>query len=134
LFLAAAGGGDMTSLLERLAPDVLYYGDSGGQGETTYIAPLFGREQVAELVRAQLERTVQMGASLRPIWVNGQPGMLACDADGGLVAVVAFDILDGQVQAIRVVANPDKLRHIGPISRTWHLRWRDQDDDQDEEN
>jgi RNA polymerase sigma-70 factor (ECF subfamily) len=134
LFLAAAGGGDMTSLLERLAPDVLFYGDSGGQGETTYIAPLFGREQVAELVRAQLERTVQMGASLRPIWVNGQPGMLACDADGGLVAVVAFDILDGQVQAIRVVANPDKLRHIGPISRTWHLRWRDQDDDQDEEN
>ena len=32
-------GGDMTSLLERLAPDVVFYGDSGGQGETTFIAP-----------------------------------------------------------------------------------------------
>ena len=26
------------------------------------------------------------------------------------------------MQAIRAVANPDKLRHLGPISRTWHLR------------
>ena len=127
LFLAAAGGGDMTSLLERLAPDVLFYGDSGGRGETTFIAPVFGRERVAEVVRFQVERTLRLGASLRAAWVNGQPGVLACDAGGGLIAVIAFDVLDGQVQAIRVVANPDKLRHIAPISRTWHLRWRDQD-------
>ena len=128
LFLAAASGGDMTSLLERLAPDVVFYGDSGGRGETTFIAPVFGRDQVAEVVRIQVERTLQLGASLRPTWVNGQPGVLACDADGGLIAVIAFDVLDGQVQAIRTVANPEKLRHIGPISRTWHLRWRDEED------
>ena len=125
LFLAAASGGDMTSLLERLAPDVVFYGDSGGRGETTFIAPVFGRDQVAEVVRIQVERTLQLGASLRPTWVNGQPGVLACDADGSLIAVIAFDVLDGQVQAIRAVANPEKLRHIGPVSRTWHLRWRD---------
>jgi RNA polymerase sigma-70 factor (TIGR02957 family) len=125
LFLAAAGGGDMTSLLERLSPDVVFYGDSGGRGETTFISPVFGRDQVAAVVRLQVERTLQLGASLRPTWVNGQPGVLACDADGGLIAVIAFDVLDGQVQAIRTVANPEKLRHIGPISRTWHLRWRD---------
>ena len=125
LFLAAASGGDMTSLLERLAPDVVFYGDSGGRGETTFIAPVFGRDQVAEVVRTQLERTLELGASLRPTWVNGQPGVLACDADGALIAVIAFDVLDGQVQAIRTVANPEKLRHIGPVSRTWHLRWRD---------
>ena len=35
LFLAAARGGDMSSLFERLAPDVLFYGDSGGLGEVT---------------------------------------------------------------------------------------------------
>ncbi len=126
LFLAAAGGGDMTSLLERLAPDVLFYGDSGGKGETTFIAPVYGRERVAEVVRIQVERTLQLGASLRPVRVNEQPGMLACDADGDLIAVIAFDVLDGQVQAIRAVANPEKLRHIGPVSRTWHLRWSDQ--------
>jgi RNA polymerase sigma-70 factor (TIGR02957 family) len=127
LFVAVAAGADMASLLDRLAPDVLFYGDSGGLGETTFIAPVFGRERVAELVHVQIERTVQLGASLRAAWVNGQPGVLAYDADGGLIAVIAFDVLDGQVQAIRAVANPDKLRHIGPISRTWHLRRREED-------
>jgi RNA polymerase sigma-70 factor (ECF subfamily) len=132
LFLAAAHGGDMTSLIERLAPDVLFYGDSGGLGEVTFIAPVFGREQVAELIRVQVERTLRLGASLRPATVNGRAGVLACDADGGLIAVIAFDMLDGQVQAIRVVANPEKLRHIGPVSRTWHLRWRDHDEENEE--
>jgi RNA polymerase sigma-70 factor (TIGR02957 family) len=126
LFLAAASGGDMTSLLERLAPDVLFYGDSGGMGEITFIAPVFGRDRVAEVVRVQVERTLRLGASLRPVWVNGQPGVLAVDADGDLIAVIAFDVLDGQVQAIRAVANPEKLRHLGPVSRTWHLRWREE--------
>ena len=126
LFLAAADGGDMTSLLERLAPDVLFYGDSGGKGEATFITPLYGREHVARLIRMQVRRTLQLGASLSAAWVNGQPGVLAHDTDGGLIAVIAFDMLDGQIQAIRVVANPEKLGHIGPISRSWHLRWSEQ--------
>jgi RNA polymerase sigma-70 factor (ECF subfamily) len=126
LFLAATDGGDMTSLLERLAPDVVFYGDSGGKGETTFIAPLYGREQVAKVIRIQVERTLQLGALLSPTWVNGQPGVLARDADGGLIAVIAFDVLDGRVQAIRAVANPEKLRHVGPLSQTWHQRWSEQ--------
>ena len=113
----------MTSLLERLAPDVLFYGDSGGKGEATFIAPLYGREHVAGLIRMQVRRTLQLGASLSAAWVNGQPGVLAHDTDGGLIAVIAFDVLDGQVLAIRTVANPEKLRHLGPISRAWHERW-----------
>ena len=128
LFLAAADGGDMTSLLERLAPDVLFYGDSGGKGEATFIAPLAGRDLVGQILRVQVERTLQLGAELTHAWVNGQPGLLARDADGGLIAVIAFDVLDGQIQAIRAVANPEKLSHIGPISRTWHLRWSEQEE------
>ncbi len=122
LFLAAARGGDMSSLFERLAPDVLFYGDSGGLGEITFIAPVAGRDRVAEVVRVQLARTIRLGAEVRAAWVNGQPGLLVSDADGGLIAVIALDVLDGQVQAIRTVANPDKLRHLGPVSRIWHLR------------
>jgi RNA polymerase sigma-70 factor (TIGR02957 family) len=123
LFLAAAGGGDMGALLERLAPDVLFYGDSGGMGEATFIAPVAGRDRVAELIRVQFERTLHLGAHLSAAWVNGQPGLLARDSEECLVAVIAFDVQDGQVRAIRTVANPEKLRHIGPVSRTWHLRW-----------
>jgi RNA polymerase sigma-70 factor (TIGR02957 family) len=122
LFLAAADGGDMTSLLERLAPDVVFYGDSGGKGETTFITPVIGRDQVAQVIRFSFERTLELGASLRPAWVNGQPGVLARDADGDLIAVIVFDVLGGQVLAIRTIANPEKLRHLGPISRAWHER------------
>jgi RNA polymerase sigma factor (sigma-70 family) len=128
LFLAAARGGDLSSLFERLAPDVLFFGDSGGLGEVTFIAPVAGRDRVAEVVRVQLTRTMELGASLRGAWVNGQPGLLARDADGGLIAVIALDVLDGQVQAIWTVANPAKLRHLGPVSRTWHLRWSEEDE------
>ncbi len=127
LFLAAADGGDLSRLLERLAPDVLFYGDSGGRGEVTFSAPLYGREPVAELIRLQVQRTLELGAVLMPAQVNGQPGMLARDADGDLIVVIALDVLDRQVQAIRVVANPDKLRHLGPVSRTWHLRGNEPD-------
>ena len=122
LFLAAARGGDMSRLFDRLAPDVLFYGDSGGLGEVTFVVPVAGRDRVAEVVRVQLARTIELGATLEKAWVNGQPGLLASDADGGLIAVIALDVLDGQVQAIRTVANPEKLRHLGPVSQTWHLR------------
>src|SRR5690348_5988624 len=129
LFLAAADGGDMASLLERLAPDVVSYGDSGGKGETTFIAPVFGRDQVAQVIRLSFERTLEVGASLHAVWVNGQPGVLARDADGDLIAVIVFDVLGGQVLAIRTVANPEKLRHLGPISRAWHERWGEQEEE-----
>jgi RNA polymerase sigma-70 factor (ECF subfamily) len=128
LFLAAADGGDMGSLLERLAPDVVFYGDSGGKGETTFIAPVFGRDQVAQVIRVSIERTLALGASLSPAWVNGQPGVLARDAVGDLIAVIVFDVLGGQVLAIRTVANPEKLGHLGPISHAWHERWGAQED------
>jgi RNA polymerase sigma-70 factor (TIGR02957 family) len=125
LFLAAARGGDMSSLFERLAPDVLFYGDSGGLGEITFIAPVVGRDRVAEVIRVQLARTIQLGAEVRGAWVNRQPGFVVSDAEGGLIAVIALDVLDGQIQAIRTVANPDKLRHLGPVSQIWHLRQDD---------
>jgi RNA polymerase sigma-70 factor (TIGR02957 family) len=131
LFLAAARGGDMGSLLERLAPDVLFYGDSGGRvvgGAGRFTTPVVGRERVARALRFSIEQTIRFGARLRRAWVNGQPGVLVYDADGGLIAVMVFDVLDGQIQAIRAVANPDKLRHIGPISRLWHLREEQGDD------
>src|SRR5215475_14112223 len=67
LFLAAADGGDMASLLERLAPDVVFYGDSGGKGES-FISPVLGRDRVAQVIRFSFERTVQLGASLSAAW------------------------------------------------------------------
>jgi len=125
IFLDVANGGDISTLIGRLAPDVAFYGDSGGRGEVTFVAPVFGRDRVMGIISAQLARVIKRGAVLSPAALNGQPGFLVYDADGGLVVACVFDILDRQIQAIRTVANPDKLRHLGPISRTWHLRTAD---------
>jgi RNA polymerase sigma-70 factor (ECF subfamily) len=117
-FLDAAGGGDMDGFIEMLAPDVVFYGDGGGKGEGVR-APVYGRVQVGRFLRGLARRVQQMSASARPVWVNGQPGVIAFDADGRLIGVVAFDVLDGTVQAIRSVVNPDKLRHLGETSAAW---------------
>jgi RNA polymerase sigma-70 factor (ECF subfamily) len=51
--------------------------------------------------------------------VNGQPGAVFRDRDGKVVSTFALDILDGQVQSIRSVINPDKLGHVGPVADAW---------------
>jgi RNA polymerase sigma-70 factor, ECF subfamily len=51
-----------------------------------------------------------------PVVVNGQPGARYMTADGHLIYVVALDIADGQVQAVRSVVNPDRLGHLGPLA------------------
>ena len=38
------------------------------------------------------------------------------DNEGRIVSVVSLEIHDGVVQSVRGVVNPDKLRHLGPVS------------------
>jgi RNA polymerase sigma-70 factor (ECF subfamily) len=55
-------------------------------------------------------------ARLQLVLVNGQPGALAHHSEGRLLTVLSLDVVEGRVQAIRSVVNPDKLGHLGPIS------------------
>jgi RNA polymerase sigma-70 factor, ECF subfamily len=110
-FLAAVSGGDLEGFIEMLAPDVVMYGDGGGKAPAAR-TPIHGREQVARLLRGLARQFPRWVSEIRPSQINGQPGILAYDHDGNLFGVMAFDVLDGQVQAIRSVINPDKLRHL----------------------
>jgi len=114
-FFAAAAGGEMDTLLELLAPDVVFVGDGGGKALAAK-EPLHGQVRVARFVAGLFRRGVQLDAELRPAWVNGQPGGLALGPDGRVISVFTLDIADGAVQAIRSVVNPDKLAHLGPVS------------------
>jgi RNA polymerase sigma-70 factor (ECF subfamily) len=124
-FFVAAGGGDMSALLDLLAPDVVTIGDGGGKGQALR-EPLHGAVRVARFITGLFRRGLHQNASFRPAWVNGQPGGVAYDADSRVMAVFALDIADGKVQAIRSVVNPDKLAHLGPVSG---LSLRRADDD-----
>jgi RNA polymerase sigma-70 factor (ECF subfamily) len=48
--------------------------------------------------------------------LNGQPGGISYDGEGRVVNVFVLDIADGLVQTVRSIVNPDKLRHLGPVS------------------
>ena len=115
-FLAASQDGDLEALETLLADDVVLHGDGGGKAPAL-ARPLHGRARVARTLLAWMKATVRFGGvSLRPVEVNGQPGAMSFDPEGRLINVLALDIADGQIQAIRSVVNPDKLRHLGPLA------------------
>ena len=124
-FFEAAAGGDMDALLGMLAPDVVLHGDGGGKAQAIG-KPLAGPQRVGQLLVGGLRRVRTLGASLRPAWVNGQPGAVMYDAEGRVVSVVELDIADGVVRAIRSVVNPDKLGHLGPVSDMADCRRRNE--------
>jgi RNA polymerase sigma-70 factor (ECF subfamily) len=114
-FFAASAGGDLDALLAMLAPDVVFYGDGGGKAQSLG-QPLAGRQRVLRLIGGLFRRGQLLGATLRPAWVNGQPGAVTYDAAGRVINVFALEVTDGLVQTIRSVVNPDKLGHLGPVS------------------
>jgi RNA polymerase sigma-70 factor (ECF subfamily) len=114
-FFAAAEGGDSESLIELLAADVAMVGDGGGKAPAL-ARPLHGPESVCKAVIGFLRTGLRLGVRHETAWVNGQPGARFLTAEGELINVLALDILDGQVQAVRAVVNPDKLGHLGPLA------------------
>ena len=57
-----------------------------------------------------------------PHEINGQPGAIFHDRDGKVLAIMVLDVLDGRIQTIRTIVNPDKLEHLGPVADAWRLR------------
>ena len=110
-FFAAAQEGDLGALETLLAHDVELHGDGGGKVPALARA-LHGRSRVARTLRAWGRQGAKIGATLRRVEVNGQPGAVVLDGDGSVIGVMALDIADAQVKAVRSVVNPDKLRHV----------------------
>jgi RNA polymerase sigma-70 factor (TIGR02957 family) len=114
-FFAAAEEGDLQALEELLAHDVVFRGDGGGKAPAA-ARPLHGRARVARTLMAGLRAGARFGFIMRREEVNGQPGAVFCDREGRLLSVMTFDVADGQIQGVSAIANPDKLRHLGPVA------------------
>ena len=119
-FLEALREGDVDGLRELLAADVQAIGDGGGKAPA-FGKPVVGADRVARIFAATATPMFRVGVALEPQRVNGQPGMILRDADGRIIATLALDILDGRIQTIRAVINPDKLRHLGPLADAWEV-------------
>lgn len=120
-FFAAVTDGDLEGLVGMLADDVAVYGDGGGKAPQ-WIKPIVGPDRVARLFVGMSQDLRDYRITIEPRQVNGQPGALLRTADGELINVFALDIVDGLVQTVRSVINPDKLRHLGPVADVYALR------------
>src|SRR5215207_7573512 len=120
-FFAAAEEGDLEGLERLLAHDVVLHGDGGGKAPALKRA-LHGRARVARTLIGGLRAATRSGISSRREQVNGQPGAVFFDRELGLIAVLILDVADGQIQGVNSIANPDKLRHLGPLADLDALR------------
>jgi RNA polymerase sigma-70 factor (ECF subfamily) len=120
-FFDAFREGDVDALRELLAADVQIVADGGGKAPQL-ARSVVGPEKVARVLAAVASPLVRIGVVLEPHEVNGQPGAIVRDRDGKVLNTIALDILEGRVQTIRAVINPDKLAHVGPVADAWSLR------------
>jgi RNA polymerase sigma-70 factor, ECF subfamily len=111
-FLAATEEGDVEALEELLARDVVLYADHGGKA----IAPpdaLFGADLVAPFLVGVARMRRAMGEfEPRMVRVNGQTGRMLRVPGDRVFEVLTVEVVEGRIQAVRIVRNPDKLAHL----------------------
>ncbi|WP_328781994.1 RNA polymerase sigma-70 factor [Streptomyces canus] len=119
-FFDALREGDVDGLRGLLAADVSMVGDGGGRAPQLARA-VAGAQNVARLLGSVFPRMARIEVTFEPHELNGQPGAIFYDRDGKVLHTLVLDILDGRIQTIRAVINPDKLGHVGPVADAWAI-------------
>ncbi|MEB8339500.1 RNA polymerase sigma-70 factor [Streptomyces endophyticus] len=108
-FQRAVETGELQSLLDILAPDVVALSDGGGIRHAL-LRPVVGADRVARLLETgwwqrDAQRTVEM------VQINGGPGLLV-RIDGRVDGVVAVCVESGLITGAYHVRNPEKLERV----------------------
>ncbi|GAA2390717.1 RNA polymerase sigma-70 factor [Nonomuraea africana] len=108
-FQRAVETGELQSLLDVLAPDVVYLSDGGGV-KHALLRPVVGVDKVARLLatgwwKRDGKRSVEL------VQINGGPGLLV-RIDGEIDGVVAVRVENGYVTGTYHVRNPEKLSRV----------------------
>ncbi|MEI5009543.1 RNA polymerase sigma-70 factor [Streptomyces sp. NPDC087659] len=106
VFLTAAQTGDLSTLEDVLASDVVSYSDGGGVRQASRI-PVVGRPHVSKYVAAFAPR-FWPGAEVRWVEANGLPAVLV-SSDGNAFALLSVDVSPDGIEQIMWVMNPAKL-------------------------
>jgi RNA polymerase sigma-70 factor (ECF subfamily) len=110
-FAMAAAQGDMATLSALLAKDAVMITDGGGKRKAA-MRKLVGPQDIISLLEGLAWRAGGwLQGEVRAVRINGYPGFVVDAADGP--TTIAFQPGDhGQIEAIYVMRNPDKLGHL----------------------
>jgi RNA polymerase sigma-70 factor (TIGR02957 family) len=109
-FLTASRSGDVAGLARMLTADVTSTADGGGKVAAAR-RPVVGRDRVARYLAGAFGRPVPAVQMKFGVEVNGEPAVLGF-IDSVLAGVLFFQTEGDRVAALRVVANPEKLRFV----------------------
>ncbi|MER5268598.1 RNA polymerase sigma-70 factor [Actinosynnema sp. NPDC002837] len=108
-FQRAVETGDLQSLLDVLAPDVVILSDAGGLKQAAR-KPVVGADKVARFLAARWD-VVGTRTTAEPAQLNGGPAVIL-RLDGELDGVVAARVEDGLITGLYFMRNPEKLSHV----------------------
>jgi RNA polymerase sigma-70 factor (ECF subfamily) len=114
-FFDAIEDGDVDGLVAVLAADVEVHGDGGGRAPS-WRQPIVGRDRVVRLLLGLRDQLRALDVEVRRTELNGQSGAMFLDRGGRVISVFMLEIVDGAVQTVRGIVNPDKLAHLGPLA------------------
>jgi RNA polymerase sigma-70 factor, ECF subfamily len=105
-FLRACFEGDLTALLEVLAPDVVMTNDGGGKARAA-LRPVFGADRVARFILGIRARGELDGFRFEAVELNGEPGFVGRVGDRVELAALV-QIAAGRVTGLLSFQNPDR--------------------------
>ncbi|HET8961620.1 RNA polymerase sigma-70 factor [Nocardioides sp.] len=109
-FLGATASGDLQSLMDVLAPEVVLLTDGGGLKKAA-LRPILGREKVVRF----LDAVAPEGVEADVVVVNGAPALRLL-IDGEVDGIGTMLVEGGLVTGLYIVRNPEKLRRLDEVT------------------
>ena len=98
---------DHDTVLSLLAPDATAISDGGGKVRAAF-RPLVGADEVAQVILAIASKQTDH-TGLRPVRVNGVPGLAILEGGDNDMIFTLTTNADGLIDWIYILRNPDKL-------------------------
>ncbi len=108
-FMTAVQSGDLEGLKSLLAEDVVSTSDGGGK-KTAATRPLLGPDAVAKFFIG-LAKNPPPNLFTQIRQMNGRAAVVLMDGED-IDSIIALEVMDGRIQNITAVRNPDKLGHL----------------------
>ena len=109
-YFQAVETGEMATLTNLLAENVTLWADAGGKIKQAALRPITGRDAVARFSLGTV-RFLPEDNRVELAEVNGQPAVII-RTGGRALLVLTLEVEAEHIQAIRLIANPEKLARV----------------------